>query len=203
MALKIGKLELGYRLLISLTGVAIAYGWLGAYICSLLNNGSYLEAGLILGLAVGAALAIPASLGGLLAAIAAIGIVYWKVDLTASIIAAIACLVLYIFGFQDVRYEPEPDKKLSIFEIIATIITISFSVIVSLLVLQSRSSWLTYIGIGTIAGAITLVGKQLLYTDLPKKLIWRLFGIVTFSSFAIGLVVRAILYAITKQVELL
>ncbi|MBD2177520.1 hypothetical protein H6F42_11410 [Pseudanabaena sp. FACHB-1998] len=202
MALKIGKLELGYRLLISLTGIAIAYGWLGAYLCSLLRYGNYLNSGLIFGLAVGAAVAIPASLGGLLAAIAAIAIVYWKAQLTASIITAIACLIIYVIGFQDVRYEPETDKKLSILEIIATLITITFTAIVSFLVLQPPSSWLTYAAIGAIAGSITLVGKQLLYTDLPKKTIWGLLGIVAFSSLAIGLAVRAILYLVTRPTEL-
>jgi hypothetical protein len=205
MALKIGKLEIDYRLFISLTGIAIAYGWLGAYLCTALHSGNYLHSGLIFGLALGAAIAIPASLGGLLAAIATIALVYWKADLTGSIITAIACLILYVVAFQDIRYEPEPDKKLTILEIIATIITIAFTVTISLLLLQTPTNWLwlTYAAIGGISGAITLVGKQLIYIDLPKKKIWWLFGIVTVSSLAIGLAFRAILFATTKQIELL
>jgi hypothetical protein len=57
--------------------------------------------------------------------------------------------------------------------------------------------------IGAVAAAITLLGKQLLDTELTQRNIWKLFGIVTASSFAIGLVSRAIIYATTKPVEFL
>jgi uncharacterized membrane protein YoaK (UPF0700 family) len=155
-------------------------------------------------LSVVAIFAIPQSLGGLLAAIAAVITVYWQSsDITYSLITAAVCLGLYLIGFQDVRYDTAPEKKLSIIEIIATLITIGFMVQTSLLVLLTPSSWVTSAAIGAIAGAITLVGKQLSYTDFPQKTIWIIFGSVTFSSLAIGFVIRAILYATTREVNLL
>ena len=204
MALKIGRLEIGYRLLISLTAIAIAYGWIGTQLCTLLRVGDYLVGGLLFGLSVVAIFAIPQSLGGLLAAIAAVITVYWQYsDITYSLITAGVCLGLYLIGFQDVRYDTAPEKKLSIIEIIATSITIGFMVQTSLLVLLTPISWMTSAAIGAIAAAITLIGRQLAYIDLSKKMIWQLFGGVTISSLAIGFVIRAILYATTREVNLL
>ena len=204
MALKIGRLEIGYRLLISLTAIAIAYGWIGTQLCTLLRVGDYLVGGLLFGLSVVAIFAIPQSFGGLLAAIAAVITVYWQSsDITYSLITAGVCLGLYLIGFQDVRYDTAPEKKLSIIEIIATSITIGFMVQTSLLVLLTPISWMTSAAIGAIAAAITLIGRQLAYIDLSKKMIWQLFGGVTISSLAIGFVIRAILYATTREVNLL
>ena len=203
MALKIGRLEIGYRLLISLTAIAIAYGWIGTQLCTLLRVGDYLVVGLLFVLSVVAIFAIPQSLGGLLAAIAAVITVYWQSsDITYSLIAAGVCLVMYLIGFQDVRYDAAPEKKLSILEIIATLITIGFTVQTSLLVLLNAISWVTSAAIGALAGAITLIGKQLSYCDFPQKTIWIIFGSVTGSSLAIGFVVRLILYAIVKETPL-
>ncbi|MEA5487004.1 MULTISPECIES: hypothetical protein [Pseudanabaena] len=204
MALKIGRLEIGYRLLISLTAIAIAYGWIGTQLCTLLRVGDYLVGGLLFVLSVVAIFAIPQSLGGLLAAIAAVITVYWQSsDITYSLITAGVCLGLYLIGFQDVRYDTAPEKKLSIIEIIATSITIGFMVQTSLLVLLIPISWVTSAAIGAIAAAITLIGRQLAYIDLSQKMIWQLFGGVTISSLAIGFVIRAILYATTREVNLL
>jgi hypothetical protein len=194
MALKIGKLEIGYRLLISLTAIAFAYGYLGSYICTLWRISDYLGISFLFTLAIIAVFAIPQSLGGLLAAIASVATVYWQSSsLTYTVISAITCLSLYLLGFQDVRYESAPDKKLSIVEIVATVITIAFTVAIALIISQTHLplNWLTSIAIGSIAGAITLVGK-LIYVDLSQKAIWRLLGIVSASSMAIGFAIRVI-----------
>ncbi|WP_103669100.1 hypothetical protein [Pseudanabaena sp. BC1403] len=204
MALKIGRLEIGYRLLISLTAIAIAYGWVGSQLSTLFRFGDYLSIGFLFMLAVAGTFSIPQSVGGLLAAIAAVITVYWQTsDLTYSLITAGVCLGMYLLGFQDVRYDPAPEKKLSILEISATLITIGFMVQMSLLILQTPSSWLTSTAIGAIAAAITLIGRQFAYIDLPQKMIWQLFGGVTISSLAIGFAIRAIIYATTKVIELI
>ena len=195
MALKLGRLEIGYRLLISLTAIAIAYGYVGAHLSTLFRFGDYLSVGFLFMLAVVSIVAIPQSVGGLLAAIAAVLTVYWQTsNVTYSLITASVCLGLYFLGFQDVRYESDPDKKLSIIEVVATLITIGFTVQTTLLILQTPSSWLTSTAIGAIAGAITLVGKQLIYIDLPQKTIWKLFGSVTSISLAIGFAIVAIFF---------
>ena len=195
MALKLGRLEIGYRLLISLTAIAIAYGYVGAHLSTLFRFGDYLSVGFLFMLAVVSIVAIPQSVGGLLAAIAAVLTVSWQTsNVTYSLITASVCLGLYFLGFQDVRYESDPDKKLSIIEIVATLITIGFTVQTTLLILQTPSSWLTSTAIGAIAGAITLVGKQLIYIDLPQKTIWKLFGSVTIISLAIGFAIVAIFF---------
>lgn len=113
MALKIGGFEIGVRLLASLAAIAIAYGYLGNSLCTLLRFGKYPIASLLSMLAIAGIFAIPLSLGGLLAAIAAIFTVYWQSqsNLTLSLITAIACLAIYLLGFRDVRYEPAPDKN--------------------------------------------------------------------------------------------
>ena len=204
MALKIGRLEIGYRLLISLTAIAIAYGWVGSQLSTLFYFGDYLGLVFLFMLALAGTFAIPQSVGGLLAAIAAVITVYWQTsDINYSLITAVVCLALYLLGFQDVRYDPAPEKKLSILEIIATVITIGFMVQMSLLILQNPSSWLTSAAIGAIAAAITLVGRQFVYIDLPQKMIWQLFGGVTIASLAIGFAVRAIIFITTKPVQLL
>jgi hypothetical protein len=200
MALKIGRLEVGVRLLISLTAIAIAYGYLGSYLCTLMRYNNYLVAGLLLTISVGGIFAIPQSLGGLLAAIASITIVYWQSNLTYSLMTAIACLALYLLGFRDVRYEPEPDQKLSVLELSATAITIALTMVITLIILQTQIplNWMGSLMIGAIAGAITLVGKQLSYIDLSQKTIWRSLGILGASSLAIGYAVSLFLYATTK-----
>ncbi|NUN64559.1 hypothetical protein HCU40_07300 [Pseudanabaena biceps] len=205
MALKLGKIEIGYRLLISMVAIAIAYGFLGSELCKSMWANNYLNSFLLLALSVAGTFAIPQSLGGLLAAIASVATVYWQSsNLTYTIASAIACLVIYWLGFQDIRYESAPDKKLSKIEIMATVITIAFTVAIALIISQTHPplNLLTSVAIGAIAGAITLVGKQLIYIDLSQKEIWRLFGIVSASSFAIGVVIRAIIYATTKPLIL-
>ena len=71
MALKIGRLEIGYRLLSSLTAIAIAYGWVGSQLSTLFYFGDYLGLVFLFILALAGTFAIPQSVGGLLAAIAA------------------------------------------------------------------------------------------------------------------------------------
>jgi hypothetical protein len=204
MALKIGRLEIGYRLLISLTAIAISYGWIGTQLSTLFYFGDYLGLVFLFVLAVAGTFAIPLSVGGLLAAIAAVATVYWQTsDVNYSLITAGVCLGLYLLGFQDVRYDPAPEKKLSILEIIATVITIGFMVQMSLLILQTPSSWQTSASIGAIAAAITLIGRQFVYIDLSQKMIWQLFGGVTISGLAIGFAIRAIIYATTRPIQLL
>jgi hypothetical protein len=207
MALKISGFEIGVRLLASLAAIAISYGYLGSYLCTLLRYNNYLVAGLLLAISGGGIFAIPKSLGGLLAAIAAIFTVYWQsqFNLTLTLITAIACLVIYLLGFRDVRYEAAPDKKLSIVEIVATIITIVFTVAISIIIsqIQAPIDWIASIAIGAIAGAITLIGKQLSYIDLSQNAIWRSFGILSMSSLAIGFAIRAFLYATTKVIKLI
>ena len=204
MALKIGRLEIGYRLLISLTAIASAYGWVGSQLSTLFYFGDYLGLVFLFVFALAGTFAIPQSVGGLLAAIAAVITVYWQTsDINYSLITTGVCLALYLLGFQDVRYDPAPEKKLSILEIIATVITIGFMVQMSLLILQIPSSWLTSAAIGAIAAAITLVGRQFVYIDLPQKMIWQLFGGVTIASLAIGFAVRTIIFITTKPVQLL
>ena len=201
MALKIGKLEIGYRLLISLTAIALGYGWVGSHLSTLFRFGDYLSVGLLFMLAVVSIFAIYQSIGGLLAAIAAVITVYWQTsNLTYSLITSGVCLGLYLLGFQDVRYDSAPEKKLSILEVIATLITIGFTVQVALLILQTPSSWLTSTAIGAIAAAITLIGRQFAYIDLSQKMIWQLFGGVTISSLAIGFVIRVI-FPVVKAIE--
>ncbi len=195
MALKIGRLEIGYRLLISLIAIAIGYGWVGSHLSTLFRFGDYLSVSFLLMLAVVSIFAIPQSVGGLLAAIAAVITVYWRSsNITYSLIAAVVCLGMYLANFQDLRYNPEPEKPLSIVEIVATAVTIAFTVMITLLILQTPATWLTTSAIGAIAGAITLIGNQLTYTDLPQKTIWKLFGIVTVSSLAIGFAIIAIFF---------
>ena len=203
MALKIGRLEIGYRLLISLIAIAIGYGWVGSHLSTLFRFGDYLSISFLFMLAVVSIFAIPQSVGGLLAAIAAVITVYWQTsDITYSLITAGVCLGLYLLGFQDVRYAPAPEKKLSILEIIATLTTIGFMVLMALLISQTPSSWLTSTAIGAIAAAITLIGRQFAYIDLPQKMIWQLFGGVTIGSLAIGFAVKAIIYATSKPIQL-
>ncbi|PZU97147.1 MAG: hypothetical protein DCE90_08425 [Pseudanabaena sp.] len=202
MALKVGKIEIEYRLLISLVAIAIAYGYLGSELGSMIKFGKYFEATLLLAIAVLAALAMPQSLGGLLAAIAMVILVYLKTSLNYAAIAAVTCLAIYFLGFQEVKYQSDAAKKLTPIEIAATLMTVVFGAQVAWLILQYPSSWLLSIAIGAIAGAITLVGKQLLYTDLPIKTIAIIFGAVTTSSLIIGLVVRLITYALFPMPEL-
>ena len=199
MALKIGRIEIGYRLLISLTAIAIAYGYMGAHLCTLWRISDYLNIGFLVTLAAFAIFAIPQSLGGLLAAIAAVVTVYWQTsNLTYTLVATGVCLGLYLVNFQDLRYDPQPERKLAIREIVATVITIAFMVQVALLIFSNPTSWINTILIGAIAGAITLIGKQLTYTDLPQKAIWKIFTIFTVSGLAIGYITKMILYISSK-----
>jgi len=195
MALKIGRIEIGLRLLLSFAAIAIAYGYLGSYLSILFKERNYSLVGLCVTLALGGVFAIPQSLGGLLAAIAAIGIVYWQTNLTSSLITFGVCLFLYWLGFQDVRYNAAPDKKLSIIEIIATVVTIALSVAVSVSLFQIPIQWLASLAIGVFAAAITLIGKQIRYLELPLTTNFIILGIISSSSLVIGFAIKAIFYS--------
>lgn len=198
MVVKIGKIAIGLRLFISLAAIAMTYGYIGSELYQVIRLNDYAIAAYMIFLALLGIVAIPQSLGGLLAAIAAIITVYFKSNLNYSLITACVCLGLYLASFNDLRYEAQTEKKLSIWEIIATIVTIALTVQGTLLFTTKPLTWLTSAAIGAIAAAITLVGKQLLDTDLPSQTIWKIFAIVTGSSMAIGFVISLITYLTSK-----
>jgi len=195
MAIKIGRIEIGLRLLLSFVAISIAYGYLGSYLSILFKERNYSLVSLCAALAIGGVFAIPQSLGGLLAAIAAIAIVYWQANLSGSLITFGVCLFLYWLGFQDVRYNAAPDKKLSIIEIIATVVTIALSVAISISLFQIPTQWLASLVIGVFAAAITLIGKQIRYLELPLTTNFIILGIISSSSLAIGFAIKAIFYS--------
>ena len=195
MALKIGRIEIGLRLLLSFVAIAIAYGYLGSYLSILFKADNYLTASLVMILAIAGVFAIPQSVGGLLAAIAAIAVVCWQASLTSGLITVGVCLFLYWLGFQDVRYNPAPDKKLSIFEIIATVVTIALSVVVSSSLFQISIQWLASLAIGVFAGAITLIGKQIKYLELPPTKNFIMLGTLSGISLVIGFLVKFIFFS--------
>ena len=194
MALKIGRVEVGLRLLVSFTTIAIAYGYLGSYISTLITDHNYPIASLLLGLAVAGIFAIPQSLGGLLAAITSVIIVYWQAGLIPSLITLGVCLVLYWLGFADVGYSAEPDKKLSIIEILSTIVTFALAIALTISLFQIPSSWIASIAIGLLAATITLIGKQIQHLELSTIKNFIVLGILTSISLAIGFAIRAIFY---------
>jgi hypothetical protein len=195
MVVKIGKIAIGLRLFISIAAIAMTYGYIGSELCRVVRLNEYAIAVYMILLAILGIVAIPQSLGGLLAAIAAIITVYFKSNLNYSLITASVCLGLYLASFNDLRYEAQTDKKLSIWEIIASLITIAITIQGTILIAERSINWLISAAIGAIAASITLVGKQLLDTDLPSQTIWKIFAIATGSSMAIGFVARAIIYA--------
>ncbi len=194
MALKIGKLEIGLRLLVSFISISVAYAYLGGYLSTLLNSLNYPIAVLLFALAVAGVFAIPKSLGGLLAAIVSVIVVYWQSNITYSLVTLGICLVLYWLGFSDIVYNPEPDKKLSSVEILSTIITIALTIAITFPVFQFHPSWLASIEIGFFAATITLIGKQIKYLELPPTKNLIILGILTTGSLAIGFVIRAVSY---------
>ncbi|MCA6591630.1 MAG: hypothetical protein IM535_05825 [Pseudanabaena sp. M38BS1SP1A06MG] len=194
MALKIGRVEVGLRLLLSFTTIAIAHGYLGSYISTFITDHNYPIASLLLGLAVAGIFAIPQSLGGLLAAIASVIIVYWQAGLMPSLVTLGVCLVLYWLGFADLGYSAKPDKKLSIIEILSTIVTFALAIALTISLLQIPSSWIASLAIGLLAATITLIGKQIQYLELSTIKNFIILGILTSSSLAIGFVVRTIFY---------
>ncbi|MFZ4554892.1 MAG: hypothetical protein ACOYN8_00745 [Pseudanabaena sp.] len=195
MALKIGRIEIGLRLLLSFVAIAIAYGYLGSYLSVLFKADNYLTASLWLILAIAGVFAIPQSVGGLLAAIAAIAIVCWQASLTSGLITFGVCLFLYWLGFQDVRYNAAPDKKLSIIEIFATVVTIALSAAVSVSLFQIPIQWLASLAIGVFAAAITLIGKQIKYLELPLGTNFVIMGILSGLSLIIGFALKAIFFS--------
>jgi hypothetical protein len=195
MALKIGRIEIGLRLLLSFAAIAIAYGYLGSYLSVLFKADNYPIASLCLILAIAGVFTIPQSVGGLLAAIAAIAIVCWQASLTSGLITVGVCLFLYWLGFQDVRYNPAPDKKLSIVEIIATLVTIALSAAVSVSLFQIPIQWLASLAIGVFAAAITLIGKQIKYLELPLGTNFVIMGILSGLSLIIGFALKAIFFS--------
>ena len=195
MALKIGRLEVGLRLLVSLIAIAIAYGYLGSYICLFWLEKSYWITSLLFLLAASGIFALPRSLGGLIAAIAAIATIYLNSShLTDSLIGAAICAFLYWIGFQDIRYNPAPDKKLSIIDLLATAFTIALMIMIAIATFQIPSSWLASLAIGVMAAAVTLIGKQIEYLELSTKANFLLLAILTGISFAIGFAIRIIFY---------
>lgn len=201
MALKIGRLEVGLRLLVSFISIAIAYGYLGSYLSKLLSSsnyspssGNHLVAGSLIALAIAGVFAIPQSLGGLLAAIAALGVVYWQSNLINSLITVAVCLLLYWLGFADLRYNPAPDKKLSIIEILATLVTVALTVAIAISMFQIPENRLASAAIGAIGASFTMIGKQIQYLELRPAANFIILGILSSSSLIIGFVIRAIFY---------
>lgn len=194
MALKIGRLEVGLRLLVSFTSIAIAYGYLGSYLSTLITNHNQTLAGLVFVLAIVGIFAIPQSLGGLLAMIVSVVVVYWQSNLIYSLITLGVCLVLYWLGFSDVDYHPEPDKKLSIVEILATIVTLALTIAISISLFQIPVSWIASLATGFLAATITLIGKQIKFLELRPIKNFIILGILTISSLVIGFAIRAIFY---------
>ncbi len=146
---------------------------------------------------------MPRSLGGLIAAISAIVTIYINSNLTNSLIGAAICLFLYWIGFQDIRYNPAPNKKLSIIDLVATAITITLTVVLAIATFQIPSSWLASLVIGVMAAAVTLIGKQIEYLELSTKANFIILGILMGSGLAIGFAIRTIFYIPLKPTDFL
>ena len=129
-----------------------------------------------------------------MAAIAALGVVYWQSNLINSLITVAVCLLLYWLGFADLRYNPAPDKKLSIIEILATLVTVALTVAIAISMFQIPESRLASAAIGAIGASFTMIGKQIQYLELRPAANFIILGILSSSSLIIGFVIRAIFY---------
>jgi hypothetical protein len=184
-------------LLITLAIVFLGYGFLGNLIYSYRTQSLAIIC--LLALSFVGIFALRIGLGGLIASMFAIAVVFFKAGIEAGIAATIAALFFLWFGLKSGESESrDPNKVLTLLEWIALAVTVILTIATTMATLQVLSGVASGVVVGTIAGAIAIVGTQIKESGLSPKIG---LGVLTIASGA-GLTAGIVFGLLTQHTVL-
>ncbi|AFY68513.1 hypothetical protein Pse7367_0196 [Thalassoporum mexicanum PCC 7367] len=187
------------QLWLPLLAIAIGYAILGHTLADLFRDRIFdlWQALLIwLGVLTLGTLAIPVGLGGIIAAIAALAIIFVRVGWGLALLAAIVTIVVMWLGLRETDSEDEQAVLAPIhwYEYIGVALMLLLTIALTLSTLHQFAAPLATVLIGLIGGAIVVAGPQIRDLGLPASDRLKLMGMTTGGGFLIGLLHGLITY---------
>jgi hypothetical protein len=187
------------QLLIPLLAIAIGYAILGHTLADMYRAHIFdlWQAVLIwLGVIVLGAVAIPVGLGGIIAALAAVIIIFTKLGWGAALLGAVITVVIMWLGLQETDPKEEQAGLVTIqwYEYAGVVLMVAVAVLLTNAVFRQFVGTVATILTGAIGGAIVVIGPQIRDLGIPPSDRLKLMGITMGTGFLIGLVHGLITY---------
>lgn len=174
-------------LLITLAIVFLGYGFLGNLIYSYRTQSLAIVC--LLALSLAGIFALRIGLGGLIAALVGIAIVFFKAGIEAGIASTILALFILWFGLKSGESESrDTNKVLTPLEWLALVVTALLTIATTMAVLQVLSGVVSGLVVGAIAGAIAIVGTQIKESELSPKICLGVLAIATGAGLTTGII---------------
>jgi hypothetical protein len=176
-----------FSLLVTLAIVFVGYGFMGNLIYSYRTQS--LAIACLLALSLAGIFALRIGLGGLIASVIGIAVLFFKAGIEAGIVATILALFFLWFGLKSGESEiRDANKVLTPLEWLALVVTLILTVATTMAVLQVLSGFVAGVVVGIIAGAIAIVGNQIKESELSQKIGLGVLAIATGAGLAVGII---------------
>jgi len=163
------------------------YGFLGRFLRVIaLDGANSLILFLLWTLGLGGVWALSREIGGLLATVLALGLVFKLGGVGSGFIALVAASCTMWLGFLQTDRERSPNQNLTLSEIGAVIVILSLAVFITLATYQILSGDVAAVISGAIAGSYTVIGAQIKASGITTKQALQFVALVAFLGMAIG-----------------
>ncbi|AFY73465.1 hypothetical protein Syn7502_01378 [Synechococcus sp. PCC 7502] len=170
-----------------LIAIAVNYGLFGYLLRVLIvTSANPITLGLLLALAIGNTWALTLGNGGLVATILALGLGFKTggVNLGGIAIACAGCMMW--LGFFHTDQERVSEQKLSIGEILSTVVIVIWAVVGTLGIYEIISGITAAVVLGAIAGSYSVIGNQIKASGITHIQSLQLIGNIAGIGLAIG-----------------
>jgi hypothetical protein len=194
MEIKINSIRLDVSLLVPSGLLLFGFIFLGRYLRILqIDNGFRAIWFAIPLIMLTTILVLPINLGGLVAAILGISVVFWKFGILPGIVSLAITITYILLSLDNVsRQKQIPILKWQ--EWLAALGTVAITLGLSLAIARSLPTWISSISIGIVAGAIATIGTQLKQAELTIRQTAIGLGGLTLIGLMIGLIHASFTY---------
>jgi hypothetical protein len=165
--------------------IFLGYGFLGRLLRVIASGVNPLSI-MLLALCIGSVWALTLGYGGLLATALALGIVFMYGGVGSGFIAIAAAVVMIWLGFAQTDRERSQDQKITIFEIGAVVVILSWAVLNTMAIYDALSGVTADVVTGVIAGSYTVIGTQIKASGIDRKQAFNFFALLAGLGLAIG-----------------
>lgn len=194
MEIKIKNLRLDSALLIPVSILLIGYFSLGRYLRILEVDQGLRSVWLpVVLICLGSVWALPINLGGLVGAIALIGISFWQLGIGSGLISLLVAISYLIIALDEIKPQEQllPLKPL---EWLAVLVITSLAIALGLGLTHTFSNWIAGFILGISAGAIATIGSQIEQSELKYSQIAFSTGITVLITLLLGLAQASLTY---------
>ncbi len=169
------------------TAIFLGYGFMGRLLRIMtfaeVNNSQSL---LLLALCVGSVWALSLGTGGLLATVLALGLVFKMGGMGSGLMALATAAVTIWLGFRQTDREQEQNTNISLTEIAALLVLMTWAVYVTLSIYEVLTGDTLNLVAGAIAGSYSVIGAQIKASGISNKQTWQFMGTIAGLGLAIG-----------------